>query len=591
MKKKIFLITLMVMLFVLALAFSVSAENKIIKHATAPTLEEIHANPSNFVSTLDAFASSERLANDSSSVVVICDQQATPTYFVFPAAYVIGGGTYSFDYGALNTALATADSTLFASYSENGGRGGSTYIIRVEMPTYVTTFGWDKFEGCPNLLEVYFPTHIVTNEETGESKEVTYITGFGGQADFFGAGTSKLQRVHNFEYIPVTSLTGSMFAGCSSLVELVLPAGLTSIPANTFKSCSSLQSIEIPKGVTSIGSYAFGYCSSLTEIILPNGVTSLGKGAFNGCSKLETIVLGASLESVSGSSGDWETFTGCNSLKYFYMPATFGSNIPDAPSANSYKWIFNSTSNVTFFFTGTEAQAITLQNKMIATKCNPNFANAQLEEYVPGRNYTDYGATKGSNVIVWGYNLCDAFYESNHIFPEATTLSIDSYVKGFDELCICNTCKDEQRLNDKEYAPIFTLLGYSAKIGGDRICVGYSLNYESLQKYEAVTGKTLSFGVVATIPSAGEDVTALEPVKAEIAPNDEYTIFANITGTYASFDFLITGFSEEYYDTALVMCAFVGDSEKVDYICGNSEATTQSEYASLITFGSLATNE
>lgn len=585
MKKRLLLISLMVALFVCLFVISASAANNIIGLKECPTLEQIHANPSNYVSTLDHFASSSNMAIDSNSVVVICDRQATPTYFVFPAAYVISGGTYSFDYGALNTALAGADSTLFANYSENGGRGGSTYIIRIELPTYVTTFGWDKFEGCANLLEVYFPTHIVTDEETGESKEVTYITGFGGQADFFGGGNPKLQRVHNFEYIPVTSLTGTMFAGCSSLLEINLPAGLTSIPANTFKSCASLQSIEIPKGVTSIGSFAFGDCSSLTEIVLPNGLTELGKGAFNGCSKLEKIVAGAKLASVYGSSGDWETFTGCNSLKYFYMSSTFGANIPDAPSANSYKWIFNSSSKITFFYTGTEAQATTLQNKLIATNCNPNFANAVLEEYVPGKDYTDYGAKKGSNVIVYGYNLCKAFYNDEHVFSAKTKLSVDSYVSSFDELCTCDTCKMDQKVN--EFAPIFDFLGYSAEIDGDQICIGYSFNSESLTAYERITGKSISFGVVGVIPPQGTDMSTFEPVNANCTPCDEFTILAEVTREYASFDFVIRGFSADYYDLALTMCAFVSNGESVDYIASKNGAIDQSEYASTITFNGV----
>ena len=161
MKKKVLITLTFVFVMVVALAFSVGAADKVIKLSTCPTLEEIHANPSAYVSHLDAFDSNAQYLKDSDSLVVLCDQQATKTWYVFPAAYVINSSQYSVSYTSLNTALQAADSTAFASYSKDtGGRGGSTFMIRIEVPTYVTYFGYDKFENCPELLEVYFPTRL-----------------------------------------------------------------------------------------------------------------------------------------------------------------------------------------------------------------------------------------------------------------------------------------------------------------------------------------------------------------------------------------------------------------------------------------------
>ena len=555
MKKKILLISLMVMLFACVLAISASAA--IVKHETDPGLDCAESA----VTILDYDAFNNSTASDKESRVVMTDGTY---YYVFPAYYVFStNSNFQPNLTNINAAMKAADSTITEDLFTNK----KTDYVRIEFPTWITNIdqGTGKLENWTAIKEVRFTTAL---------KTITAHNAF--------SNCTNLEFVSDFSHI--TAMGNSTFSGCSKLaLDVIWPSGVTYVPPSTFSGCK-ITSIQIPEGITSIGSFSFYGCK-MTEVILPNSVTSIAKGAFSNCKQLVTFSFGAGFKTLTRTNADYETFFECDSLKYVYMPAGFLTAV-SAASAGDYKHIFNGIdSKVTFFFTGTEEEAAQIKSLMALTTQNPTLGNAIIEKYDKNKNYTDYGTTKDSNVIVWGYNLCDAFYESNHIFPEATTLSIDSYVKGFDELCVCNTCKDAQKLNDKEYAPIFTLLGYSAKIGGDRICVGYSLNYESLQKYEAVTGKTLSFGVVATIPSAGEDVTALEPVKAEIAPNDEYTIFANITGTYASFDFLITGFSEEYYDTALVMCAFVGDSEKVDYICGNSEATTQSEYASLITFG------
>eukprot|EP00964_Phaeocystis_antarctica_P037120 scaffold21216_cov60-Phaeocystis_antarctica.AAC.2 len=47
-----------------------------------------------------------------------------------------------------------------------------------------------------------------------------------------------------------------MQAGCSSLVELILPATLEYIGEGAFQGCSSLTKLAIPAAVTSIGHVA-----------------------------------------------------------------------------------------------------------------------------------------------------------------------------------------------------------------------------------------------------------------------------------------------------------------------------------------------
>ena len=55
MKKRLFLVALMVAIFACLFTLAVSAENKIIKLDTLPTLEQIHANRDQYVSHLDDF--------------------------------------------------------------------------------------------------------------------------------------------------------------------------------------------------------------------------------------------------------------------------------------------------------------------------------------------------------------------------------------------------------------------------------------------------------------------------------------------------------------------------------------------------------
>ena len=70
------------------------------------------------------------------------------------------------------------------------------------------------------------------------------------------------------------------------------------IAGGAFKYCSSLTSITIPNSVTSIEYEDFYYCSSLTSITIPNSVTSIGDNAFQGCSSLTSITIPNSVTSI-----------------------------------------------------------------------------------------------------------------------------------------------------------------------------------------------------------------------------------------------------------------------------------------------------
>ena len=62
-------------------------------------------------------------------------------------------------------------------------------------------------------------------------------------------------------------LSDLIFAGCSSLKEVILPQSIISIGNSSFWACFNLVSIVIPNSVISISSDAFYRCSSLTSII------------------------------------------------------------------------------------------------------------------------------------------------------------------------------------------------------------------------------------------------------------------------------------------------------------------------------------
>ena len=144
-----------------------------------------------------------------------------------------------------------------------------------------------------------------------------------------------------------------------------------------------------------------------------------------------------------------------------------------------------------------------------------------------------------------------------------------------------------------ELDPIIALLGYSSSMTSNKACVGYMLNETALNLYNEKTGVTLDYGVVAIIPTSEAELAPLYVENGEIK-GLEYSIYASIADSYASFDFVIAGFSAEYYETELVMCAYVYDGDKIAYLCASEDEQgnmicAQYDKATTVTFkGMLA---
>ena len=87
----------------------------------------------------------------------------------------------------------------------------------------------------------------------------------------------------------VTSIDGSAFRECISLISVTIPNSVTSIDWFAFYGCTGLTGVTIPDSVTSIGSSAFEGCTSLTDVTIPDSVTSIGHTAFGRCNSLTGI--------------------------------------------------------------------------------------------------------------------------------------------------------------------------------------------------------------------------------------------------------------------------------------------------------------
>jgi hypothetical protein len=131
--------------------------------------------------------------------------------------------------------------------------------------------GRDAFEGCPLRVVDTEAGKIDPNVFKGSPVQSVAMR-------YDGAAEHVRFAVHP-----------GMFANCSSLRKLTLPARLCAVPDDLCKGCSSLRTIELPECVTDIGAGAFDDCSSLWSVLAPC-VRTFTRGSFAHCPKLGLVV-------------------------------------------------------------------------------------------------------------------------------------------------------------------------------------------------------------------------------------------------------------------------------------------------------------
>jgi hypothetical protein len=129
---------------------------------------------------------------------------------------------------------------------------------------------------------------------------------------------------------------------------------------------------------------------------------------------------------------------------------------------------------------------------------------------------------------------------------------------------------------------IIVLKGYSIREDGTgSICVGYSINYEKLAKYEEQTGKTLDFGIVFAgydnlkgNQPLNSDGTAITLEKGKVIKQSLVSL------QYSNYDFVINNITDAIKDTKFVINAYIYDGETVKYCTskGFGDAVTGVSY-------------
>ena len=470
---------------------------------------------------------------------------------------------------------------------------------------------YDAFVSCTSLKSVSLPATVKTlGEKTFLNCTALESVSFapGGNCTLKSSVFQNCSALKSIDLSDTVKVIGSnTFRNCDSIITFTVPDTVTAVEAYAFAECDNLESLifsdassvknklvgiimscpkivsfKIPHLVTELGYDNFWNCTALTEIIwpdnltaitggnnwsackslksisIPNSVTTMSAAQFSGCSNLEEIRLGASLTGISNG------LLILTSLKRVYISGTvtsFGSNVL------GYSNPADSSSNITFIFTGTKEQAEALRamavQKTEGTNHAPNTSKFYDAILVSASEYDASQEPSGFH-FVYDYSECDAFYSSVHNMKGQQSAKVTSY---FDVINIGDTCERCSNMVVTETInPLFVYKGYTVSTYGETYSMaqGFMIDNEAITRYMDYA-PDFEFGLIAAGNLSGEP----------FAPALEGELCIPQTKlAHDYFDIKISGITSEIADAKIVFCAYVKANGNAYYLDNGASSQT-----------------
>jgi len=431
------------------------------------------------------------------------------------------------------SSLATINWLRQITSIPNGTFDGCT-VLQLEIPSYVISIGSNAFQNCDSLVSVKIPDGV---------------TNLGS---FAFAYCDNLEELIISDNSQISNRIVGILRSCPKITSVRIPPLVTDIGYDSFWDCKSLTEIVWPNNLTKISAgNNFSGCTALKAITIPNSVTQLASNNFSGCTALEEVRLGTGITHIS------DGLLNLKSLKRVYINSS-------VLTIGQYVWgysnVADSSTNITFIFTGSLEQAQALQ-EYLRTNGNAGHAPNNSKFYdaalVSAGEYDVTQEPSGYH-LVYGYNICKAFY-GGHTWAGETIIENVDYLRTIEIKDSCSVCKEKEAKST--IAPLFIDRGYSVRAfgGSPAISHGYTVNFEAIEEYKAYK-PDFEFGIIAAVNENASDAFAPQL-------GDENVVSGTFkTQKHIYVDVMVSGIPEDKMDIYVVFCLYVADGEDLFYL-------------------------
>ncbi len=440
MKKKILMISLLVVMFVCLFAISVGAttynyyENEVAEDNKLYSIEASFSTKNTrfeLISSItgEGFAKTDANGTPLTWYVVSDDLGKTTSgvrNIVVKSTPTIGGAVGTTDangnyiYGTDTDGVSFSKKVVSVNFF--GTKNVKTLPEQAYMATYSLHEPGQKYQYCQiadgsYLLALYLPESLTCIPKQLCFRAPIIVLEFENnrvQYENFGEGVTGFDAGYKNEI-------AYAFSFCANLKRLVIPEGIETIATHTFRESISLEYVKFPSTMTRLEDNVFFHTIGLKTVVLGENMTFAGR--FNtDYKKVYT---------------DWDIKN--FSIKYMYVPNTINTANSFFDSYRGYdKNYIAVDKNLVFFFAGTLEEAKTVSNYT-----DKHFKNAitnkaiTYEEYISNKEY--YDTKINGHTLVYNVPTCIAFhdghnYEKTVVAPTCTTVGYTSYT--------CTRCND-----------------------------------------------------------------------------------------------------------------------------------------------------